>query len=82
MTAAKFAVFTALAAAIWCAVFALLGDALGASWDKVLHNVSNAGYVIAPVVIMAVFILLIGRLRVLRAERAALSTVPAEQVEP
>jgi hypothetical protein len=48
----------------------------------VLHNVSNAGYVIAPVVIMAVFILLIGRLRVLRAERAALSTVPTEQVEP
>lgn len=82
MTAAKFAVFTALAAAIWCAVFALLGDALGTSWDKVVHNVSIAGFVIAAVVVMAVVVLFVRRLRTLRAERAALSSIPAEQVEP
>jgi membrane protein DedA with SNARE-associated domain len=80
MAAAKFAVFTALAAAIWCAVFALLGDALGASWDKELHNVSDAGYVIAAALVVAVLILFMGRLRALRAKRMALSKVPAEQV--
>ena len=69
MTVAKFAVFTALAAAIWCTGFALLGDALGASWDNVLHNVSDAGYVVAALVVVAVVVLFVGRIRTVRAER-------------
>jgi membrane protein DedA with SNARE-associated domain len=70
MTVAKFAIFTALAAAIWCTGFAFLGDALGASWDKVLHNVSDAGYVIAAVLVFTIVVLFVGRVRAVRAERA------------
>lgn len=81
MTAAKFAIFTALAAAIWCTGFALLGDALGTSWAKVLHNVSDAGYVVAALVVVAVVVLFASRLRAVRAERAALGLESAEQAE-
>jgi membrane protein DedA with SNARE-associated domain len=79
MTVAKFAVFTALAAAIWCSAFALLGDALGASWDNVLHNVSAIGYVIAAALVITVVVLFVGRFRAVRTERAVGAAGPAGQ---
>jgi membrane protein DedA with SNARE-associated domain len=82
MTVAKFAVFTALAAAIWCTAFALLGDALGASWSKVLHDVSDAGYAVGAVIGIAVVAALVVRLRAVRAERAAVAPGSAERLEP
>jgi membrane protein DedA with SNARE-associated domain len=82
MTVARFAVFTALAAALWCTAFALLGDALGASWNKVLHNVSDIGYVVAAVLVVAIAVLFFGRLRTVRAERAAPRPNPVDQVGP
>jgi membrane protein DedA with SNARE-associated domain len=69
MTVAKFAMFTAFAAAIWCSAFALLGDALGANWDSVLKKVSDAGYLIAAVIVAGLVVLFLHRLRAVRGER-------------
>jgi membrane protein DedA with SNARE-associated domain len=71
MSVTKFAIFTALAAGVWCTAFALIGDALGASWERVLHNVSVVGYVVAAVIVLAVVGLFAKRFRSVRAERAA-----------
>ena len=71
MAVLKFGLFTAFAAAMWCAAFALLGYGLGASWAKVLHQVSNAGYVVAVLIGIACLVLFLRRLRTVRAERAA-----------
>ena len=69
MSVAKFGVFTGLAALMWCTAFASLGDTLGASWSSVLHKVSDAGYVAAGLLVVAVVVLFLGRLRAVRAER-------------
>ena len=82
MSVVRFAAFTGLASAIWCSAFALSGDALGASWDKALRNVSDAGYVVAGVFIVVVGVLFIRRFRAVRAERPSPHRSPAEQVEP
>jgi membrane protein DedA with SNARE-associated domain len=69
MTVAKFAIFTAFAAAIWCSAFAILGDGLGANWDSVLKRVSDAGYVIAALVVLAVVMLFVHRIKAVRGAR-------------
>jgi membrane protein DedA with SNARE-associated domain len=74
MTVAKFAIFTAIAAAIWCTAFALIGDALGSKWERSLHNVSNIGYAVAAILVAVVVGLFVGRLRAVRRERHALAT--------
>jgi len=69
MTVAKFAIFTAFAAAIWCTAFAVLGDGLGANWDSTLKKVSDAGYVVAAVVVVVVVMLFLHRIKAVRAAR-------------
>lgn len=81
MTVAKFALFTAFAAAIWCAAFALLGDALGANWNSSLRKVSDVGYVIAAVLIAGVGFLFLRRLRTVRSERLDIRAF-IDHVEP
>jgi membrane protein DedA with SNARE-associated domain len=76
MSAARFALFTGVASAMWCAAFALLGDALGSSWARVLHKVSDAGYAAAALFVIVVVALVAVRLRTLRAERALGASQP------
>jgi membrane protein DedA with SNARE-associated domain len=70
MAIVKFALFTALASAMWCSAFAVLGFTLGASWNRVLHKVSDVGYVIAAIVIVVALVMLLRRFRAVRAESA------------
>ena len=71
MTVAKFLLFTTIACSIWCAGLSLMGYALGASWDKVLKDFKDAGYVAAVVAVLLVALFFWHRLRVLRSERSA-----------
>ena len=82
MSVAKFAIFTGLAAAIWCAGFAILGDALGASWNKAVHSASDVGYVVAGILVAGVAAVLVNRLRTLRAEAVQAEPIPVDNNEP
>ena len=67
----KFLIFTTLACTIWCCGLAGMGYALGASWDKVLNDFKDAGYVAAAIAVVLVVVFFVHRLRVVRAEREA-----------
>lgn len=82
MTVGKFAIFTGLASAIWCSLFALLGYGLGSSWSRVLHKVSDASYIVVAVVIVIVVVLFVTRLRKVRAERNTYPSQPSDKVKP
>ncbi len=77
MAIAKFVVFTVIGCAIWCTALTSLGYSLGATYSHVLNAFRNIGFVVGALVVVAVVILFIHRLRVVRAERAA----QLEQVE-
>ena len=67
----KFLIFTTLACAVWCVGLASMGYALGASWDKVLNDFKDAGYIAAVIAVVFVAVFFVHRLRVVRAEREA-----------
>jgi membrane protein DedA with SNARE-associated domain len=70
MALGKFAVFTVIGCAAWCAALASIGYSLGSSYEHVLKGFSYAGYIAAVLVVLAVVVLILHRLRVVRAERA------------
>ena len=76
MALAKFVLFTVIGCAVWCTALTTLGYSLGSTYKHVLNAFSYAGYVAAALVVIAVIGLFLHRLRVVRAERAAVE--PAE----
>jgi membrane protein DedA with SNARE-associated domain len=72
MALGKFAVFTVIGCAAWCAALASIGYSLGSSYEHVIKAFSYAGYVAIVLVVLAIVFLLFHRLRVVRAERAGL----------
>jgi membrane protein DedA with SNARE-associated domain len=71
MAFGKFLAFTVVGCAAWCAALASIGYSLGASWHSVIHDFSDAGYVLAALFVVAVIALFVHRVSVVRAERAA-----------
>ena len=71
MAMTKFAVFTVIGCGVWAAVLAGLGYSLGSSYSHVLKAFNYAGYVVAALVVVAIVILFLHRLRVVRHEREA-----------
>jgi membrane protein DedA with SNARE-associated domain len=71
MARAKFLLFTVIGCAVWCTVLTSVGYGLGSSYHRVLKAFSYAGYVAAVLVVIAVVVLFIHRLRVVRSERAS-----------
>ena len=69
MAITKFVTFTVIGCAIWVTVQASIGYALGSSYTKVLKGFNDAGYVLAALAVIAVFVLFLHRLRVVREER-------------
>lgn len=69
MAVAKFLVFTVIGTAVWCAALTSIGYSLGSTYKAVLKGFTNAGYVAAVVVVIAVAIVFFHRLRELRRER-------------
>jgi membrane protein DedA with SNARE-associated domain len=70
MALGKFAVFTVIGCAAWCAALASIGYSLGSSYQHVINGFSYAGYIAIVLVVLAIIALLFHRLRVVRAERA------------
>ena len=70
MARAKFLLFTVIGCAVWCTALTSVGYGLGSSYHRVLKAFSYAGYVAAVLVVIAVVVLFIHRLRVVRSERA------------
>jgi membrane protein DedA with SNARE-associated domain len=70
MAMAKFVAFTVIGCAVWCAILTSVGYGLGSSYHRVLKDFSYAGYVAGVLVVLAVAVLFIHRLRVMRTERA------------
>ncbi len=71
MAFAKFLAFTVLGCGIWCAGLVSAGYGLGASWNSITKDFSDAGYVVAALVVLGIVAVVLHRLSVLRAERAA-----------
>src|SRR5579862_5010103 len=71
MAIGRFVVFTVIGCAIWCTALASLGFALGSSYNHVLKDFNDAGYVLAAVAVIAVVGLFAHRFRVVRRERTA-----------
>jgi membrane protein DedA with SNARE-associated domain len=71
MMIGRFLLFTVIGCAIWCTALASLGFALGSSYNHVLKDFSDAGYVLAALAVIAVAGLFAHRFRVVRKERAA-----------
>jgi membrane protein DedA with SNARE-associated domain len=71
MATGKFIAFSLIGCAIWCTALASLGDALGSSYTHVEKDFSDIGYVLAVLVVIAVAILFVHRVRVVRQERTA-----------
>jgi membrane protein DedA with SNARE-associated domain len=69
MVFTKFLVFTVIGCAIWCTALASLGYALGSSYNHVLKDFNDAGYVLGALAVIAVVVLFVHRLRVVREER-------------
>lgn len=69
MAYGTFVVFTVIGSAIFVSALAGIGDSLGASWHHVLKDFSDAGYVVAALLVLAVALVFVHRLRVVRAER-------------
>jgi membrane protein DedA with SNARE-associated domain len=70
MAMAKFVTFTVIGCAVWCTILTSVGYGLGSSYHRVLKDFSYAGYVAAALVVVAVAVLFVHRLRVVRLERA------------
>jgi membrane protein DedA with SNARE-associated domain len=70
MAMAKFVTFTVIGCAVWCTILTSVGYGLGSSYHRVLKDFSYAGYVAAVLVVIAVAVLFVHRLRVVRLERA------------
>ncbi len=69
MAVAKFVLFTLVGCAIWCTALSVLGDSLGSTYNHVLKDFSDAGYVLAALAVIAVGLALLHRLRIVRSER-------------
>ncbi|HEY2505808.1 MAG TPA: DedA family protein [Streptosporangiaceae bacterium] len=85
--APRFGVLSLIGTAVYAAVVASIGYALGPAWNRVSHDLSIAGYLIAAVVIAAIIGLILLRLRALRQEarsvpEPAKDTAQAEQRVP
>jgi membrane protein DedA with SNARE-associated domain len=70
MAVAKFIVFTVIGCAVWCTVLTSVGYSLGSSYTRVLKAFSYAGLVAGILVVIAVVILFLHRLKVVREERS------------
>src|SRR3984957_3535922 len=68
MDPVRFGIYTTLGCIPWTAALAYAGYAVGANWHSILGGFNGPGYIIAPIVGIAV---VIGVWRYLRARRAA-----------
>jgi membrane protein DedA with SNARE-associated domain len=66
--AVAFGVYSLIGTLVYASAVASIGYGLGSAWNSVARDVSVAGYVIAVVVVMAIAVFVVVRLRELRRE--------------
>ena len=66
-----FGILSLVGTAVWVTAISLAGYGLGSAWHSVAHGLSLAGYVIVALVVLAIAVFVVHRLRELRAEAAA-----------
>ncbi len=71
MKLTKFVAFTAVGVTAWVALLSTIGYEVGASWNSVTKGFSDASYVVGAVVLLAVGVFVVLRVRSLRRERHA-----------
>lgn len=67
----SFMIFTSIGTAIYGVAIAATGYALGSAWNKILKGFTDAGIVVAVIVVLAVVVAIAHRWRSMRAERAS-----------
>lgn len=70
LPAIRFGLLSLTGTAIYVAGMSSIGYAVGSAWNRVAHDLSEAGYVIAAIVVVAIVAFVIIRVRELRRERA------------
>lgn len=66
--ALRFGILSLIGTVIYASTVASIGYAVGSAWHRVTHDLSQAGYVIAAVVVLAIVVFVVLRLRELRRE--------------
>jgi membrane protein DedA with SNARE-associated domain len=68
MSVVRFGLLSLLGTLIYGSVVASIGYGVGSAWNRVVHDFSVAGYVIAAVVVAAIVVFVVHRLRTVRRE--------------
>ncbi len=71
MNVAKFIVLTTIGVSLWVTLLAVIGYALGGSWNKMIKAFGFAGYVVAAMVVVAVVVFMVRRYRSSRLRGAS-----------
>jgi membrane protein DedA with SNARE-associated domain len=73
MPVLAFGVFTAIGVTVWVGVLAGIGYALGSSYHSMVKAFGAASYVVAALVVVALVLTIVHRVRAVRAEQAGLA---------
>jgi membrane protein DedA with SNARE-associated domain len=68
--AIRFGLLSLTGTVIYVSAMSSIGYAVGSAWNRVAHDLSEAGYVLAAVVVVAIVAFVIIRVRELRREKA------------
>ena len=84
MPAPLFAFLSLVGTTVWVTAIALIGYGVGSAWHSVAHGIAVAGYAIAVLVVAAIAVFVVYRLREVRREQAAGAGqyTSAESAEP
>lgn len=77
--AIRFGLLSLLGTAIYVSAMSSIGYAVGSAWNRVAHDLSEAGYVIAALVVVAIVAFVIIRVRELRRESADQPAPPSHR---
>jgi len=66
----RFGLFTAAGSLIWDGAMAVIGDEVGKRWKSVMHGVTDAGYLLGALVVIAIAVFLVHRYRSYKAATA------------
>jgi membrane protein DedA with SNARE-associated domain len=73
MRVSKFSLYTVIGCGLWVTALAALGDSVGKTYNTVLKDFTDAGYIFGVVAVIVVAAFLLHRIRAVRAERASTS---------
>jgi membrane protein DedA with SNARE-associated domain len=82
---AAFGLYNAAATVLWAIGFSVLGYELGSDWTKFSHKITDGGYILVLLIVLAVAFGVLHRLRHVRKERAQAghrATAATDPAEP